>query len=302
MKRRNFITTTGTALALAGASKGLAQEASETSETTAPFKALFAPNASHFGGGETIDSYLDAMKKAYENGFRAWEDNWLTRRPVSDQEKIGSFLRDNQMTMGVSVVTTGSGARWFDPTKEQVDQIIKDCHTAVELSKRVGHKWFTLIPGSRDESKPLPAQMKGCVDLLNRCSDIFEKANLIYVLEPLSHPSSGKPVLLRTFKDGFDLCKLVNRPSCKLLADYYHQQQTGGDLIKNTNDCWEEIAYIQYGDVPGRKQPGTGEINYANVTKHIRDKGYRGVFGLEHGISGTAADLVKSYREIDAAL
>ena len=168
--------------------------------------------------------------------------------------------------------------------------------------ERVGHKWFTLVPGTRDKGQPLEEQMKGCVDLMQECCDIFEEANLIAVVEPLAHGIKKKPVLLETFQEGMEFCKLVNRPSCKLLADYYHQQQVGGNLIKSTNDCWEEIAYVQFGDVPGRKQPGTGEIHYINVTKNLKEKGYTGVIGLEHQIKGTSEDLVKAYREIDAAL
>lgn len=306
MDRRKFVTATGSALALIGAGRGIAQEAAAESavapETAAPFKVLFAPNANHFGGGKTIEQYLDGLKQAHDAGFRAWEDNWLTRRPAKEQEMVGEALRSHGMTMGVSVVTTGGGARWFEATDAQADQAVADCRNAVETAKRVGHKWFTLIPGARDEERPLDEQLQGSVDLLKRCCDVFEEAGLVFVLEPLSHAMGGKPVLLRTFKDGHKLCKMVNRPSCKLLADFYHQQQMGGDLMKNADDCWDEIAYIQYGDVPGRKQPGTGEINFANLTKHIKDKGYTGVYGLEHGIQGKSQDLIDAYRKIDAVL
>ncbi|MDQ8191069.1 TIM barrel protein [Roseibacillus persicicus] len=304
MDRRKFVTAAGSALALAGAGKGFAQEAAEKEVKggSEPFKVLFAPTAKHFGQHKTIEEYLGTMQQAHDAGFRAWEDNWLSRRSPGDQEKVGEFLRSNGMTMGVTVVTTGGGARWATASKEQADGILKDCHAAVEVAKRVGHKWFTLIPGARVEDEPLEAQLKATVDMMKRCSDIFDEAGLVYVMEPLSHPMGGKPVLLETFKHGYELAKLVDRPSCKLLADFYHQQQVGGDLIKNADECWDQIAYIQYGDVPGRKQPGTGEINYANVTKHIKDKGYTGVIGLEHGVQGSSQDLIDSYRAIDAVL
>ena len=312
MNRRQFVTVVGSTLAIAGGGNAVGQELAkelakevlkETPKSAVePFQALFAPNASHFGGGKTIEKYLEALQRAYDNGFRAWEDNWLVRRAAEEQEKIGEFLRDKGMTMGVSVVTTGQGAYFFEASEEEQKKVLEDCKKAVECAKRVGHKWFTLLPGTRDDSKPLQAQLEGSVDLLKRCSDIFEEADLIYVMEPLSHGLAKKPVLLETFQEGAELCKLVNRPSCKLLADYYHQQQVGGDLIKSTNECWDEIVYVQYGDVPGRKQPGTGEINYVNITKHLLEKGYTGVFGMEHGTKGTSEDLVKAYREIDAAL
>lgn len=283
----------------------MAQEATAevpASSGVEPFQVLFAPGIRHFGGGKTLEGYLDSIKKAYDFGFRAWEDNWLVGRAPGEQEKIGELLKEKGMTMGVSVVTTGGGAFFYGASPEQEEKILSDYRKAVESAKRVGHKWFTLVPGTRDAGQPREEQMKGCVDLMQKCCDIFEEADLIAVVEPLSHDMAKKPVLLETFKEGYDFCKLVNRPSCKLLADYYHQQQVGGDLIKNTDECWEEIAYVQYGDVPGRKQPGTGEINYVNVTRHLKDKGFTGVFGMEHGVKGTPEDLVKAYRDIDALL
>lgn len=304
MDRRDFVAKTGSALALLGAGRALGQEASVAAAPQGedPFKVLFAPNPRHFGGGKTDESYLDGLKQAYDLGFRAWEDNGLGRRTPKLQEKIGEFLSSHGMTMGVSVVSNGKGARFFDHTAEEAEAVLQDCRRSVEVAKRVGHKWFTMIPGSRDEARPIDEQLTGSADLMKRCCDIFEPEGLIFVLEPLSHPSGGKAVLLRTFTDGHKLCKAVARPSCKILADYYHQQQMGGDLIKNTDDNWDEIAYVQYGDVPGRKQPATGEINFVNLTKHIRDKGFTGIYGLEHGVLGKLADLVSAYRKIDAAL
>jgi len=80
-------------------------------------------------------------------------------------------------------------------------------------------------------------------------------------------------------------------------------QRNEGDLINNMDRCWDEIAYIQIGDNPGRKEPGTGEINYKNVFKHIYDKGYRGILGMEHGISLPGKEgeqkLINAYREAD---
>jgi hydroxypyruvate isomerase len=67
--------------------------------------------------------------------------------------------------------------------------------------------------------------------------------------------------------------------------------------------CWEEIAYIQIGDNPGRKEPGTGEVNYQNIFKHLKKKGYQGVLGMEHGNFHPGKDgelkLIEAYRQAD---
>ena len=95
----------------------------------------------------------------------------------------------------------------------------------------------------------------------------------------------------------------MGSPSCKILFDIYHQQIHEGNLIPNIDLAWNEIAYFQCGDNPGRNEPTTGEINYFNVFRHIHAKGYKGIVGMEHGnskdgIEGEKA-VIKAYREVD---
>jgi hydroxypyruvate isomerase len=105
------------------------------------------------------------------------------------------------------------------------------------------------------------------------------------VLEPLNTLRNHPGMFLTTSPQAFLVCKAVASPSCKILFDIYHQQITEGNLIPNINAAWDEIAYFQTGDNPGRNEPGTGEINFRNVFKHIHSKGFTGVVGMEHGNS-----------------
>jgi hydroxypyruvate isomerase len=120
------------------------------------------------------------------------------------------------------------------------------------------------------------------------------------VLEPLS----DTPELFMRYSDQtYALCKAVNSPSCKILYDVYHMQRNEGNLLANIDKCWDEIAYFQIGDNPGRKEPTTGEINYKNLFQHVHNKGYRGVWGMEHGNAKPGKEgelaLIKAYRECD---
>jgi hydroxypyruvate isomerase len=123
------------------------------------------------------------------------------------------------------------------------------------------------------------------------------------VLEPLS---DNPDLFLRHSHQTYMICKAVKSSACKILYDIYHMQRNEGDLMKNIDKCWEEIAYIQIGDNPGRKEPTTGEINYKNLFKHIYNKGYKGIMGMEHGMAGKGVEgelaLIKAYREVDAFL
>jgi hydroxypyruvate isomerase len=80
-------------------------------------------------------------------------------------------------------------------------------------------------------------------------------------------------------------------------------QRNEGNLIKNIESAWDEIAYFQIGDNPGRKEPTTGEINYRNVFKYIDGKGFEGIMGMEHGNENPGEEgelaLIEAYKKVD---
>ena len=110
-------------------------------------------------------------------------------------------------------------------------------------------------------------------------------------------------LFLRYSDQTYAICKAMNSSACKILFDMYHMQRNEGNIIANIDKCWDEIAYFQIGDNPGRKEPGTGEMNYNNIFKHIYQKGYRGVMGMEHGNASPGKEgelaLIKAYRAAD---
>ncbi len=133
--------------------------------------------------------------------------------------------------------------------------------------------------------------------------DVCAPAGLVLVLEPLNrrdHPG----LFLTGMPQAFAICRAVNSPCCKILDDMYHQQITEGNLIPHIDACWSEIAAFHIGDNPGRKEPTTGEINYKNIFKHLHQKGFQGVLGMEHGRSGEGKAgeraVIEAYRACDA--
>lgn len=299
MNRRTFCTMTGTSLA--ALATGIAYGAQSGAK---PFKAKFAP---HLGLLPTApEGFVEQLQFAYDLGFRAWEENWLSQQEPEVQEQVGAFAKEKGMELGVTVITGGNGVKFYDPTDEGVDQILADMNKGVALAKRTGQTNMTMIPGPRDESMPREKQLEQAVDLLRRCCDVVEEHGIILAQEPLSHGVKGGPPLIRSFEDGHLLCELVNRKSCKLLADFYHEGEIGnGDkLIENAEKAWDQVTYVQYGASPGRKEPGTGDLDFVGLTRWLRDKGYTGVIGMEHGTSkqGEAGldALLAAYRKIDA--
>ena len=179
--------------------------------------------------------------------------------------------------------------------------MIKDCKDAVEVAKRVNAKWMTVVPGNYDRSLSHEMQTANVITALRKGSEILDKHNLVMVLEPLS---DNPDLFLRHSHQTYMICKAVNSPACKILYDAYHMQRNEGDIIANMDRCWEEIAYLQVGDNPGRKEPTTGEMNYKNIFKHIYNKGFKGIVGMEHGNAQPGKEgemaLINAYREVDA--
>ena len=250
--------------------------------------------------------FIEQIKWAHDQGFRSIEDNGMMNRTPEMQAKIGDTLAKLGMQMGVFVITT-DGWHWkmslATGKQEFKDLIIRDCKTAVEVAKRCNAKHMTVVPGNFDRSLPMDIQTANVIEALRGGAGVLEKHGLVMVLEPLS---DNPDLFLRYSTQTYMICKGVNSPSCKILFDMYHMQRNEGNIIANINRTWEEIGYFQIGDNPGRKEPTTGEMNYKNIFKHIYNKGYRGVMGMEHGNSkpGTEGELalIKAYRESDSFL
>src|SRR6185369_16713377 len=99
-------------------------------------------------------------------------------------------------------------------------------------------------------------------------------------------------------REGFRIISEVNHPRVRLDFDLYHLQLGEGNLINNLKRGLEKgwIQLVQVGDVPGRKEPGTGEVNYANIFQTLRETKYSGYIDMEHGTTSTpehAMDVVK---------
>jgi len=267
------------------------------------FKLKYAP---HFGmfKHSAGDDLLDQLQFMADAGFTAIEDNGMKNRDVATQEKIASKMANLGMEMGVFVAHTISWreADLASGNQEKLDSFLKEISESVEVARRVNAKWMTVVPGFVDLRQDIEYQTAHVVNALRLASEILEPHGLVMVLEALNfrdHPG----LFLNKIPQGYEICRAVDSPACKLLNDLYHQQIHEGNLIPNVDLAWEEIAYFQVGDNPGRKEPTTGEINYRNVFKHIHGKGYTGIVGMEHGnsIGGKEGELavIEAYASVD---
>ena len=319
MNRRSFLRQAVVASAASALTSSLVAQAASSPASAAQgssprFRMKYGPHQGQFeaSAGKNV---LDQIRFAHDAGFTAWEDNGMLGRAREEQDAMAALFRSLGMTLGVFVAyaefthPTFAGNRLDIKERKRDPQAVRAMLTqrmeaTVELARRVGAKWCTVVPGTVDPSLLSEQQTANVVENLKHCAAICEKAGVILVLEPLNymdHPGC----FLQRGAQARQICKMVGSPSVKILFDIYHQQITEGNLINNMADAWDEIVYIQVGDVPGRKEPTSGEINSQHIFQWLHDRGYDGVVGMEHGLRNGGRDgekaLVAAYRAVDIA-
>ena len=306
--RRDFIkkvTATGAAIIAAPAVFGTeaAKKRQKVQDAVAPFKLKYGPSIGMFrehAGNDPVDN----IKFCHDMGFRAMFDNGLMGRPVEEQEKIAGEIDRLGMELGPFVLYADFSVTSFVLNKPEVrEMLVNKTKEGVECAKRTGVKWALMVPGRYDERLHPDIQTANVIDNLRYCCDVAEEAGMIIVLEPLNTLRDHPGLFLTRIPQAYAICRAVNRPSCKIVDDLYHQQITEGNLIPNIEATWNEIAAFHLGDHPGRNEPTTGEINYKNIFKYIYSKKYDGVLCMEHGISNRSkegeARVIQAYRECD---
>lgn len=305
MQRRKFMNRllAGSAALAAAPVSVLAAPAKEKQHAAPPFKMKFSPDFGIFRNlsGNELE---DQIRWGYDQGFRAWESTFFRRRPVEEQERVSKLLQQKGMEFGQFVGThTFKDVTFAGRDKELRDQVLNDVRASVEIAKRMNTRFIHNVLGMADPKLPHDFQMANAVELLKRIAEIYEPHGIVMVMESMNHKINHPGMFLHTIPQAYALAKAVGSSSVKILFDFYHVQIEEGNLIPTLDYAWDEIAYMQIGDTPGRKEPTTGEINYVNVLQHIYDKGYRGFMGLEHGIKqpGKEGELaaLKAYRFID---
>ena len=305
MERRTFVKNallTGAA-SLTGLTTFNTLADNRASQGGGKFNMKFSPEFGIFSELAGKD-YVDQIKWGYDQGFRAWENTSLKNRSVEDQERISKSLQQLGMEFGQFVGTlTFKDVTFAGRDTEMRDQVLKDVRASVDIAKRMNTKFIHNVLGMSDPKLPWDFQMANAIELLKRVADIYEPHGMVMVMESMNHKIDHPGMFLHTIPQAYALAKAVGRPSVKILFDFYHVQIQEGNVLPTLDYAWDEVAYIQMGDTPGRKEPGSGEINFSNVLQHVHNKGYRGFVGMEHGLSKPGKDgalkVLNAYRAVD---
>ncbi|MBD3185086.1 TIM barrel protein [Candidatus Poribacteria bacterium] len=237
--------------------------------------------------------FIERIEKVANVGLKAFEFwGWGNKDIDAIKEAKDKF--------GIEVGTFGAdvGGPLVDPkNREKLPERLK---ASIEVAKKLGCDGMLVTTGNEIEGVSRDKQHESIVEGLKVAAEILEPEGMVLSLEPLNVLVNHKGYYLYTSDEGFQIIDEVGSPSVKLLYDIYHQQITEGNLIANITDSIDKISHFHVADVPGRHEPGTGEINYKNVFKSIAESGYERFVGLEFWPIGTSDDALKSLLEMTA--
>ncbi len=300
MDRRGFLAR---GLAAGAAAVSMSVSPARAQSTGGKFKLKYAPYFGMFRNHAGNDP-IDQLKFMADTGFTAMFDNGLPEKPAELQEKIAKECERLGLTMGPFAAYAEFRRPTFVLKDDGVrEMLVRRMKAAIEIGKRTGCMYAVVAPGTYAVNLEWDYQTANMVENLKACVEVCEPEKFTILIEPLNNWTDHPQMFLQKIPQGYQICKAVNSPYCKMVDDLYHQQITEGNLIPNIDMAYECIGAFHLGDNPGRKEPTTGEINYRNIFKHIHSKGYKGVLCMEHGMSKEGKEgekaLIEAYRWCD---
>jgi hydroxypyruvate isomerase len=239
---------------------------------------------------------VDRIRRIHELGFAVEIWDW-TRHDLDALEVL------RQEGVVFSSMTGYVRGRLSDPAG--AEELLDTAAESVPVAKRLGIPRLNLH-GTGLDDKGLPVQPEPEVtgamwltarDTLSRIADLGEREGVTFVLENLNTEVDHPGVPFAKAADCVALVSAVDRPHLRLMLDLYHAQIGEGNLIELCRRALPWIGEIQVADVPGRCEPGTGEINYPAIARALADMGYRGPVGLEAFASGDDVAALERFRD-----
>jgi len=178
------------------------------------------------------------------------------------------------------------------------DSAVEEIKRAIDTAAVVDSTFLNVIPGPRRDTLDPAVQHISIVQALRQVANRAERSGVTVLVEPVNTAVDHPGIYLTSSYEGYEIINAVDSPNVKLLYDVYHQQITEGNIIENLRKHVDRIGYVHIGDVPGRHEPGIGEINYPVVLSALADAGYDGYIGCEFDPVGEPEDAIREVRSM----
>jgi len=236
----------------------------------------------------TFEQTLDLVAQAGYNQvelvgeFKKWTDADFTRNLA------------RMRSLGIAVDATAGMSRGFaDPTGG--DAFLAELNTLIPIATRLGCKQIIFVSGKRTDV-PQQTQHQACIDTLKRAAPLLGTAGLVGVIEPIDR-LENPPIYLDGVTEAFEIVKAVDSPNVRVLYDLYHEQRSQGNLMEKLEKNIDWVGLIHVADVPGRHEPGTGEIDYGNIFRKLGQLRYSGTIAMEFYPTGEPVATLRAARE-----
>ena len=231
---------------------------------------------------------IDLVAKCGLPAFEFW--SWRNK-------DIDAILERKKATgLEVSAFCVDPGHRLTHPRFK--DNFVSSVRGTIPTLHKLGARTMIVTVGNEIPRMPREEQHESIVECLKAAAPLVEEAGITIVVEPLNTLVDHGGYYLWSSREGFEIVREVGSKNVRLLYDIYHQQIMEGNLISNITKNIDLIGHFHVGDVPGRHEPGTGEINYLNVFKAIARTGYRGYIGLEFVPAKSGEEALKHSLEL----
>lgn len=227
--------------------------------------------------------FLDRIKIAAEQGFDAVEFwNW--------DNKDMPAIKKTAIESGINIATFQSNRGGTLINASHRKDFVKGIQQSLEMAVEMDAKAMFILTDELGDDRSVKYQFPdlsereknlNVLDGLTEIAPLAEQVDVTLMLEPLNNLVDHAGYWLRNSEVGFELIRKLNSLNIRLLFDIYHQQITEGNIIERITQNIDLIGHVHVADVPGRNQPGTGEINYPVVLNKLRDAGYQNYVGLE---------------------
>jgi len=191
----------------------------------------------------------------------------------------------------------GSNTPLNDPTK--TESAVLDIKKSIATGQKLDVRNIIITVGQALEDVPHTKQHDNIIEVLQKAAPTAEAAGITLVLEPLNTVVDHQGYYLASSYEGYEILEAVNSSRVKMLFDIYHQQITEGNIIENITEHIELIGHFHLADVPGRQEPGTGELNYANILSAVDKTDYDGFVGCEFRPSGSSEKALDYVQELN---
>ncbi len=240
--------------------------------------------------------FLERFQAAKDDGFEfvefwSWTDKDLDAVKEA-AEKAG---------IGISGFNGDADYSLIDPTHKE--KYLEFLRKSVAAAQKIGALSVTIHSNALGDGgvvvnhyDELSWTVKLCsmYDMLLECAKIAEESGIAMNLEGLNISTDHVGNFLAHTQMAAEMTAMINSPKLKILYDVYHMQLNEGHICDSIRKYADQIGHIHVADAPGRHEPGTGEINYANVFACLEEVGYQGRIGYELFPKTDTATAVKA--------